>query len=97
MKFNGWRKLIPQISTSLLCKLTLSPILILIVDLIFGIKGDIAKISIFEAAMPTVLTASVFAEQFRLNTKLVNLIIGISIIVCFLTTSIWFQIIEFLF
>lgn len=97
LKFNGWRKLIPQISTSLLYKLLLSPILILICALIFGIKGDIAKISIFEAAMPTVLTASVIAEQFRLNTKLVNLIIGISILVGFVTTGIWFQIIEFLF
>ncbi|MDP9955910.1 putative permease [Epilithonimonas hungarica] len=97
LKFNGWRKLIPQISTSLLYKLILSPILILICALVFGIKGDVAKISTFEAAMPTVLTASVFAEQFRLNTKLVNLIIGISILVGFITTGIWFQIIEFLF
>ncbi|MPT33476.1 MAG: AEC family transporter [Chryseobacterium sp.] len=97
LKFNGWRKLIPQISTSLLYKLILSPILILICALIFGIKGDVAKISIFEAAMPTVLTASVIAEQFRLNTKLVNLIIGISIIAGFVTTGIWFEIIEFLF
>lgn len=97
LKFNGWRKLIPQISTSLIYKLILSPILVLIAALIFGIKGDVAKISVFEAAMPTVLTASVFAEQFRLNTKLVNLIIGISIMVCFVTTSIWFHIIEFLF
>ncbi|SDG26454.1 AEC family transporter [Epilithonimonas hungarica] len=97
LKFNGWRKLIPQISTSMLYKLILSPILILICALIFGIKGDVAKISIFEAAMPTVLTASVIAEQFRLNTKLVNLIIGISIIAGFVTTGIWFEIIEFLF
>jgi len=97
LKFNGWRKLIPQISTSMLYKLILTPIMVLICALIFGIKGDVAKISIFEAAMPTVLTASVIAEQFRLNTKLVNLIIGISIIAGFVTTGIWFEIIEFLF
>ncbi len=97
LKFNGWKKLIPQISTSLVYKLVLAPILILLMALIFGIKGDIAKISIFEAAMPTVVTASIIAEQFRLNTKLVNLIIGISILVGFFTSAIWFQVIELIF
>lgn len=97
LKFNGWRKLIPQISTSMLYKLILAPLCVLILALVFDIKEDIAKISIFEAAMPTVITSSIIAEQFRLNTKLINLIIGISILVGFVTTGIWFEIIEFLF
>ncbi|WP_027382396.1 AEC family transporter [Epilithonimonas caeni] len=97
LKFNGWRKLIPQISTSMLYKLILTPIMVLILAVVFGVKGDIAKISIFESAMPTVITASIIAEQYRLNTKLINLIIGISILVGFVTTGIWFEIIEFLF
>ncbi len=97
LKFNGWRKLIPQISISMLYKLILAPLCVLVLALVFGIKEDIAKISIFEAAMPTVITSSIIAEQFSLNTKLVNLIIGISILVGFVTTGIWFEIIEFLF
>lgn len=97
LKFNGWRKLMPQISTSMLYKLILAPLCVLLLALVFDIKEDIAKISIFEAAMPTVITSSIIAEQFRLNTKLINLIIGISIIVGFVTTGIWFEIIEFLF
>lgn len=97
LKFNGWRKLIPQISTSMLYKLILAPLCVLVLALVFDIKEDIAKISIFEAAMPTVVTSSIIAEQFRLNTKLINLIIGISILVGFVTTGIWFEIIEFLF
>lgn len=97
LKFNGWRKLIPQISTSMLYKLILAPSCVLVLALVFDIKEDIAKISIFEAAMPTVITSSIIAEQFRLNTKLINLIIGISILVGFVTTGIWFEIIEFLF
>jgi predicted permease len=44
--------------------------------LLLGIKGDVAKITVFEAAMPTLVTSSIIAEQFRLNTKLTNLIIG---------------------
>ena len=97
LKFNGWRKLIPQISTSMLYKLILAPLCVLVLALVFDIKEDIAKISIFEAAMPTVITSSIIAEQFRLNTKLINVIIGISILVGFVTTGIWFEIIEFLF
>lgn len=97
LKFNGWRKLIPQISVSMIYKLFLAPLLILILALLLGIKGDIAKISIFEAAMPTLVTSSIIAEQFRLNTKLTNLIIGISIIVGLFTTAVWYQIIQYFF
>lgn len=97
LKFNGWRKLIPQISTSMLYKLVVTPAIILIMALVFGVKGDVAKISIFESAMPTVITSSIIAEQYRLNTKLINLIIGISIMAGFVTTGLWYQIIEFLF
>lgn len=71
--------------------------MILGLALLLGIKGDVAKISVFEAAMPTVVTASIIAEQFRLNTKLTNLIIGFSIFVGFITSAIWYQIIEMIF
>ena len=87
----------PQISTSMLYKLILAPAIVLVLALILGIKGDVAKITIFEAAMPTLVTSSIIAEQFRLNTKLTNLIIGISIIVGFFTSAIWYKVIEFLF
>ncbi|MET3538613.1 AEC family transporter [Chryseobacterium limigenitum] len=97
LKFNGWKKLIPQMSVSMLYKLILAPAIMLGLALLVGIKGNIAKITIFEAAMPAVVTASIIAEQFRLNTKLTNLTIGFSIIVGFFTTAIWYQIIEFFF
>lgn len=97
LRFNGWKKLIPQISASMLYKLMIAPAMVLGLALVFGIKGDIAKITVFEAAMPTLVTSSIIAEQFRLNTKLTNLIIGFSILVGFLTTAIWYEIIGFFF
>lgn len=97
LKFNGWRKLLPQISMSIFYKLLLAPAVVLVLALLFGIRGDVAKITIFEAAMPTLITSSIIAEQFKLNTKLTNLIIGISIIIGFLTTAVWYQIIELFF
>jgi predicted permease len=96
LKFNGWRKMIPQISMSLLYKLLLAPFCIIILAFVLGIKGNIAKITIFEAAMPTVITSSIIAEQFKLNTKLINLIIGFSIIIGFVTVSLWYFVLEYL-
>ncbi|EJL68494.1 AEC family transporter [Chryseobacterium populi] len=97
LKFNGWKKLIPQISASMLYKLILAPVIVLGLALLFGIKGNVAKITVFEAAMPTVVTSSIIAEQFRLNTKLANLIIGFSILIGFLTSAVWFKILEVAF
>ncbi|WP_294288256.1 AEC family transporter [uncultured Chryseobacterium sp.] len=97
LKFNGWKKLVPQMSVSMLYKLILAPALVLGLALLAGIKGDIAKITVFEAAMPTVVTSSIIAEQFRLNTKLTNLTIGFSIIVGLFTSAIWYQLTEFFF
>ncbi|MEY8759326.1 AEC family transporter [Chryseobacterium tongliaoense] len=97
LKFNGWKKLIPQISASMLYKLILAPAIIFALALLFGIKGNVAKITVFEAAMPTVVTSSIIAEQFRLNTKLTNLVIGFSILVGFLTSAVWFKILDITF
>ncbi|WP_294297069.1 AEC family transporter [uncultured Chryseobacterium sp.] len=97
LKFNGWKKLIPQMSVSMLYKLLLAPALVLGLALLAGIKGDVAKITVFEAAMPTVVTSSIIAEQFRLNTKLTNLTIGFSIIVGLFTSAIWYHLTEFFF
>ena len=97
LKFNGWTKLIPQLSLAMLYKLIFAPLLVLLAALALNIDHDIAKITIFEAAMPTLVTASIIAEQFRLNTKLTNLTIGMSIIIGFLTTAIWYQIITIFF
>ncbi|CAA7193642.1 AEC family transporter [Chryseobacterium potabilaquae] len=97
LKFNGWKKLIPQMSTSMVYKLILAPAMVLVLAIILGVKGDVAKITIFEAAMPTVVTSSIIAEQFRLNTKLTNLIIGVSIIMGFFTSAVWYTIIDLIF
>lgn len=96
LKFKGWRQQMPQISMAMLYKLIIAPALVLIVALLVGIKGNIARISIFEAAMPTLITASIISEQFRLNSRLVNLVIGISILVGFISTGFWCIIMELL-
>jgi predicted permease len=92
LSFKGWTKDLPHISLAIFYKLLIAPALVLLAALAFGLKGMVAKISVFEAAMPTVVTSSIIAEQYGLNTKLLNLIIGISILLGLLTTGVWYYI-----
>jgi predicted permease len=45
-------------------------------------------------AMPPLLTASVIADEYQLNPKLVNLTISIGILCAFVTTGIWWWVLK---
>ncbi len=96
LKFSGWQKNLKSISVVLLYKLFIAPLLVLSVALLLHIKGTVAQTSIFEAAMPTVLTAGVIADEYHLNPTLSNQIIGIGIILSFATTAMWYGVIHWL-
>lgn len=89
IQFGGLRKQFSIISLSVLYKLFLAPLIIFLLALGIGIKGDVARVTVIEAAMPTLLTSGIIAEQYGLNTKLINLIIGVGVTLGFLTTAIW--------
>ncbi len=95
LKFGGWFSEIKHISFALLYKLILAPAAVLIIALSFGMNGMIAKITIFEMAMPTLLTAGVVADQYNLNPKVSNLVVGIGILLSFITTGIWWLILTY--
>lgn len=95
LKFKGWQQQIPHLSAALLYKLILAPIIITLIVLATGLKEMVAHISIFEAAMPTVLTAGIIAEEYDVNPSLTNLIIGVGIVVSFFTTALWWLVIHF--
>ncbi|MDN3586548.1 AEC family transporter [Pedobacter aquatilis] len=95
LKFGGWFSEIKHISFALLYKLILAPLSILIIALILGLNGTIAKITIFEMAMPTLLTAGVVADQYNLNPKVSNLVVGIGILLSFITTGLWWLVLTY--
>lgn len=97
LKFNGWEKQRGQLSMVLLYKLLIAPLLVLAAALIAGVWGNVAKISIFEASMPTFITASVLAEQFNLNFRLINLIIGVGIVLGLMSTFMWANILQYVY
>ena len=92
LKFGGWFSEIKHISFALCYKLILAPLSILTIALLLGMSGMIAKITIFEMAMPTLLTAGVVADQYNLNPKVSNLVVGMGILLSFITTGIWWLI-----
>lgn len=93
LKFDGWKSEVKHISYALLFKLVLAPLLILAVVLITNTKNNISQVTVFEAAMPSFLTASIVASQYNLNPRLSTLITGIGIVLSFATTAIWYWVI----
>lgn len=92
LNFEGWKHQLKHISAALLYKLLLAPALVLLFAVVFNIKGMETKVGLFEAAMPTLVTGAILASEYDLNPKLSNLIIGIGIIACFITTAMWYAI-----
>ncbi|RZK55831.1 MAG: AEC family transporter, partial [Pedobacter sp.] len=95
LRFGGWFSEIKHISFALAYKLLLAPLIITLIAVAFSLKGMIPKIAIFEAAMPTLLTSGIIADQYNLNPKLANLVIGVGIVLAFVTTAIWFAILNY--
>lgn len=96
LKFEGWKNELKHIGASMTYKLLIAPAIVLGVALLMGLKGVIPQIAVFEAAMPTLLTSAVVAEEYNVNPKLSSLIIGIGILVAFATTSLWYHILQIL-
>jgi len=90
LQFDGWRSEVKWISSTLIYKLLLAPALVTAVAVVLRLKGIIPQIGIFEAAMPTLLTSGVVAEEYGLNPKLSNLIIGIGIILALASSALWY-------
>lgn len=94
LQFKGLKNFIPGVSISLLFKLVIAPAITFALALLIGLKGIIPRVTVFELAMSTSISAGIIAEQFGLNTKLINLIIGSGIILGFGSSALWFLIVD---
>lgn len=95
LSLKGWRHEVKPMLIVLSYKLFLAPALVLAI--LYGLKlnGITSKIAVFEAAMPVFLSASILADRYNLSPRFMNLIIGVSILLCFFTTWIWWHVIEY--
>jgi malate permease and related proteins len=94
LNFSDWKAELNPLAVGLFYKLLLAPALVVGVALLFKQSGMIAKISVFEAAMPTLVVGSLVATQYNLNPKLANLMVGIGILISFITTAFWWYAME---
>lgn len=87
-------KQVKKAAVAISYKLLLAPLLVLLFAILIDMKGHIAQISVFEASMPTLATAVVLADEYDLNPPLASLITGLSVIVSFFTTGLWWWVLE---
>ena len=81
-----------ELAIGLLFKLILAPAaLYLFYFLIAQERGLVFNITIFEAAMPPMITAAIVATEFKLNKELASMLVGIGIVLSFLTLTLWWM------
>lgn len=88
---------VPNITYALIYKLIVGPAIVAIIAFWLGLKGEIIQVSIFEMAMPSLVATSIILNQFKLNSKVGNSVIGLSIPIGLLTTYVWYYILNSFF
>lgn len=80
------------LSIGLLYKLLLGPAILSILYIgVLGAEGQVLRVTLFEAAMPPMITAGIVAADHDLEPNLVALMLGIGIPLSFLTLAGWWQ------
>ncbi|MCT1529780.1 AEC family transporter [Sphingobacterium daejeonense] len=82
---------VPNIIYALLYKLIIAPGIVALIAIWLGLNGEIPQVSMFEMAMPSLVATSIILSQFKLNSKVGNSVIGLSIPIGLLTTYMWYH------
>ena len=96
INFKSMRKNLAKISIGVVYKLILGPaVLLTIFAFIFGVRGSVLQITIFEAAMAPMITGGIIAEMYGLDPELASGILGVGIPLSFATLFLWFEILKY--
>lgn len=72
-------------------KLLLAPLLIYLLYVqVLGAQGQAVQVTLFEAAMPPMITAAIIATEHDLDADLATLMVAIGLICSFLTLTAWY-------
>jgi predicted permease len=94
IRFSEWRRELPSLSLGLVYKLLIAPGLVLCAAFAFQLKGIIGQASVFEAAMPPMVTSAILAAEYQLNPRLSNLMVSVGILLSIATTGLWWFILR---
>lgn len=93
IQFSALRGRLRELGIGLAFSLVAAPLMIGILYAgIFGGRGELIQITIFEAAMPPQIGAAIVAMENNLDPQLVTLMVGIGIPLSFLTLPVWRQV-----
>lgn len=71
-------------------KLVLAPLVLwLLYVRVLGLGGLPVTVTLFEAAMPPMITAGIIANEHNINPPLANLMVAVGVVLSFLTLPLW--------
>jgi predicted permease len=56
---------------------------------LMGASGTVIQVTLFEAAMPPMITAGIIASEHDLDPQLANLMVAVGLLLSFLTLTGW--------
>ena len=91
LTFKLRKEVLSQLTIGLSIKLIAAPIMALFICTMAGLEGEIVKVSLFESAMPPMISAGALAIMANLSPKLAAALVGIGIMLSFITLPIFYQ------
>ncbi|SIR25737.1 AEC family transporter [Pontibacter lucknowensis] len=90
-KSKHWRFL----AIGLAFQLILAPLLIYVLyALVLGMRGPVVQVSILEAGMAPMITASIVAISYGLKPRLASMMVGFGIPLSFITLAVWYLLVQ---
>lgn len=80
-----------QLSIGLIIKLIFTPLLAIFITHTLGLTGEAVRVSIFESAMPPMISAGALAIMANLAPKLAASLVGYGILISFISLPILYQ------
>lgn len=88
------KELIRPLETAVGVKLLIVPVILLLIFTIIGRTGIASQISVFQAAMPSMITAAVLASDKGLDKRLATMIVSVGLVLSLLTLPLIYYLIE---
>lgn len=75
-------------------KMIIAPMLLFFGFMFFGLQGEIYNVSVFEAAMPPMISAGALAIMANLSPRLTAAMVAYGILLAFVTLPIWYYVLK---
>jgi predicted permease len=75
-------------------KLVLGPLAALALAFGLGLSGMAVTVGVLQAAQGPMVTAGILAQEHRLDPELASLVLGLGVLLSFVTAPIWFLLIR---